>query len=364
MGGIDTMQLIYLVVLGTMVIGWFILQSRESLNRSLQHAAVWGMIFVGGAAAVGLWQDISRDARHPQMVLTGGDRIVVPKSRDSHYYLTLDINDTPIRFVVDTGATDLVLTQADARRAGVDPDSLKFHGTANTANGEVRTAFVTLDTVTLGAVTDTDVAAVVNAGEMRQSLLGMGYLQRWGRIEITGRRVDPHPVSRSQMLRGGCAGGPWLLPCRCRLRLRFPPFSPKRPDSSDQYCAAAPASFSSFHWSRARFSARSSSPSKSTQTRSSAATSCAVTSAPCTEMTQAGAFAAAAAVVSSTGCAASCGPPAMPCGRNPSSGPSHRARSNASSPAASVPRTATRQPWASDRSSSIRRVSTRGRRVR
>ncbi|GLT09892.1 TIGR02281 family clan AA aspartic protease [Sulfitobacter sp. PR48] len=186
MGGIDTMQLIYLVVLGTMVIGWFILQSRESLNRSLQHAAVWGMIFVGGAAAVGLWQDISRDARHPQMVLTGGDRIVVPKSRDSHYYLTLDINDTPIRFVVDTGATDLVLTQADARRAGVDPDSLKFHGTANTANGEVRTAFVTLDTVTLGAVTDTDVAAVVNAGEMRQSLLGMGYLQRWGRIEITG----------------------------------------------------------------------------------------------------------------------------------------------------------------------------------
>ncbi|OAN75390.1 aspartyl protease [Sulfitobacter sp. EhC04] len=186
MGDIDTMQLIYLIVLGAMVAGWFFLQSRESLNRSLQYAAVWGMIFVGGAAAVGLWQDISRDARRPQMVLTGGDRIVVPKSRDSHYYLTLDINDTPIRFVVDTGATDLVLTQADARSAGIDPDSLNFHGSANTANGTVRTAFVRLDTVTLGDVTDTNVAAVVNAGEMQQSLLGMGYLQRWGRIEITG----------------------------------------------------------------------------------------------------------------------------------------------------------------------------------
>lgn len=186
MGDIDTMQLIYLIVLGAMVAGWFFLQSRESLNRSLQYAAVWGMIFVGGAAAVGLWQDISRDARRPQMVLTGGDRIVVPKSRDSHYYLTLDINDTPVRFVVDTGATDLVLTQADARSAGIDPDSLNFHGSANTANGTVRTAFVRLDTVTLGDVTDTNVAAVVNAGEMQQSLLGMGYLQRWGRIEITG----------------------------------------------------------------------------------------------------------------------------------------------------------------------------------
>ena len=42
-----------------------------------------------------------------------------------------------------------------------------------------------LDEVELGGVRDTDVPAVVNEGEMRQSLLGMGYLQRWGRIEIT-----------------------------------------------------------------------------------------------------------------------------------------------------------------------------------
>jgi aspartyl protease family protein len=182
----DTMQLIYLIVLGTMVAGWFFLQSRGNLNRSLQYGAVWGMIFVGGAAAVGVWQDISRDAQRPQMVLSGSNQIVVPKARDSHYYLTLDINEAPIRFVVDTGATDMVLTQADARRAGIDPASLNYLGTANTANGEVRTAFVRLNTVTLGPVTDSNVPAVVNQGQMQQSLLGMGYLQRWGRIEITG----------------------------------------------------------------------------------------------------------------------------------------------------------------------------------
>ena len=49
----------------------------------------------------------------------------------------------------------------------------------------MRTAFVRLDTVTLGNVTDRNVPAVVSEGEMNQSLLGMGYLQRWGRIEIT-----------------------------------------------------------------------------------------------------------------------------------------------------------------------------------
>tara|TARA_R110002110_G_scaffold108443_4_gene270812 strand:+ start:403 stop:984 length:582 start_codon:yes stop_codon:yes gene_type:complete len=186
MGEAETMRLIYLIVLGAVLVGWFFLQSRQNLNRNLQYAAVWGMIFVGGAAAVGLWQDISRDAQRPQMVLSDGDQIIVPKARDSHYYLTLEVNDAPVRFVVDTGATDMVLTQADARRAGIDPDSLTYLGTANTANGQVRTAYVRLDRVALAHVTDTDVGAVVNAGDMQQSLLGMGYLQRWGRIEISG----------------------------------------------------------------------------------------------------------------------------------------------------------------------------------
>lgn len=184
MAEIETGQLIYLIVLLVMVAGWFFMQTRQGLNRTLQHAAVWAMIFVGGAAAVGLWQDISRQAGRPQFTQSGTGQIVVPRGRDGHYYLTIGINDAPVRFVVDTGASEMVLTQADAARAGLDPDALTYLGRANTANGEVRTAFVRLDTVTLGNTTDHNVGAVVNQGEMRQSLLGMGYLERWGRIEI------------------------------------------------------------------------------------------------------------------------------------------------------------------------------------
>ncbi|WP_370401613.1 retropepsin-like aspartic protease family protein [Sulfitobacter sp. JB4-11] len=187
MDEIETGRLIYLIALLAMVVGWFWVQARgDGWNKTLQHAAVWGMIFVGGAAAVGLWQDISRDTGSPQMVMADGDQIVVPRARDGHYYLTLEINDTPIRFVVDTGATDMVLTQADATRVGLDPESLNYLGRANTANGEVRTAFVRLDEVVLGGVQDQNVPAVVNEGQMAGSLLGMGYLQRWGRIEIAG----------------------------------------------------------------------------------------------------------------------------------------------------------------------------------
>jgi aspartyl protease family protein len=103
---------------------------------------------------------------------------------DGHYYISAEVNGASIRFVVDTGATDLVLSQEDAVRAGLDLDALQYSGRANTANGVVRTAFVELDTVRLGTAQDRNVRAVVNEGEMDGSLLGMGYLQKWGRIEI------------------------------------------------------------------------------------------------------------------------------------------------------------------------------------
>ena len=186
MADIETGRLVYLVALLALVGGWFFMQTREGLNKTLQHAAVWGLIFFGGAVAVGLWQDIQRDSRPGLVSLSQSGQIILPRARDGHYYLTAEINDAAVRFVVDTGATDIVLTAEDAQRAGLDSAALSYLGRANTANGEVRTAFVRLDKVQLGDHTDRDVGAVVNEGDMRQSLLGMGYLQRWGRIEITG----------------------------------------------------------------------------------------------------------------------------------------------------------------------------------
>lgn len=185
MANIETGQLIYLLLLLLMVAGWFFMQNRQTMNKTLQQLAVWGMIFVGVAAGYGLWGDINRSSAMPQQSYEAGlGSVTIPRARDGHYYLTAQINDTPVRFVVDTGATDMVLTQADARAVGLDPDALNYLGRAGTANGEVRTAFVRLDEVRLGEVRDVNVPAVVNQGEMSQSLLGMGYLQRWGRIEI------------------------------------------------------------------------------------------------------------------------------------------------------------------------------------
>jgi aspartyl protease family protein len=186
MTGDDTASLIYLVLLGCAVGGWFIVQNRDGMAKMLQQAMIWGFLFLGVITAYGLWTDVQRQTTGGQMLQLGNGQISVPRQPDGHYYLTLALNGENIRFVVDTGATNMVLTRADAARAGLDVDALNFIGTANTANGTVRTAPIRLNTVRLGDITDTNVFASVNGGDMDGSLLGMGYLERWGRIEISG----------------------------------------------------------------------------------------------------------------------------------------------------------------------------------
>jgi aspartyl protease family protein len=173
----------YLSLLGAALVGSYIAANKNNLGRVAQQATIWGLIFVGVIAAVGLWGDISRDVTNRQ-IMVNASTVEVPRSRDGHYYLTLKINGAPVDFVVDTGATQVVLSQDDARRIGIEPDALVYLGTANTANGTVRTASVSLDTVTLGEITDLGVRATVNGGQMDGSLLGMSYLGLYSRIAI------------------------------------------------------------------------------------------------------------------------------------------------------------------------------------
>ena len=181
-------RLIYLVLLGAVVGGYFFVESRQRLGKLAQQGAVWGLIFVGMMAGYGLWSDIRSTAPRQQVIAEEG-RIEVPRGPDGHYHLTLQINDTPVQFVVDTGATNLVLTQKDAARVGIDAGDLAFVGQAQTANGTVRTAPVRLDSVELGPFRDTRVRAWVNGGEMDGSLLGMDYLQRFSSVEFSGGRL-------------------------------------------------------------------------------------------------------------------------------------------------------------------------------
>lgn len=182
-------QLIYLVLLGSVIAGWFFVDNRKNLGKTAQQAAVWGLIFVGAIAAIGLWSDIRDNVAPSQSYIDGMATVEVPRAPDGHYYLDLDVDGTTVRFVIDTGASDVVLSKADAARIGLDVENLFYGDIANTANGEVHTARVRLKNVRLGEIVDLSIGASVNAGDMVTSLLGMTYLQRYSKIELGGGKM-------------------------------------------------------------------------------------------------------------------------------------------------------------------------------
>jgi aspartyl protease family protein len=189
MNGDQIGSLIYLLLLATVIGGWFLVAHRRQLGRVAQHAAIWVFIFLGAIVAVGLWSDVRDTVAPRQALMQDGAQVVVPMARDGHFYLVLDLNGVPVRFVVDTGATDIVLSAADAARVGIQPENLVFSGRALTANGMVETAPVRIDRVALGGVVDEGVRAVVNRGDLEESLLGMSYLRRFDRLEISGGQM-------------------------------------------------------------------------------------------------------------------------------------------------------------------------------
>jgi aspartyl protease family protein len=186
---IDTAHLIYLVVLGCAVMLWFFAANRNTLSKTVQQAALWGLIFIGVIAAIGLWDDIRNTVAPMQTISRNGGQIELPRATDGHYYLDAEVNGKPVRFVVDTGASDIVLSRADAIRVGLHPDGLNFVGRANTANGMVRTAPVRLDSLSVGGVEDRGLRAVVNDGALDTSLLGMRYLQRFSSMQIADGKL-------------------------------------------------------------------------------------------------------------------------------------------------------------------------------
>jgi aspartyl protease family protein len=177
-------RLIYLSVLVAVILGSVLISRKGEFRKLARQAGVWLLIFVALVAAAAGWQDIRQTGPLSLVQIEEEGKIIIPKQRDGHFHLKLDVNGTPINFLVDTGASEIVLNQQDAQSLGFDADTLEYWAYANTANGKVRLAPVRLGYIMLGGYKDKNVKATVNEGDMRTSLLGMSYLKRFSAIEI------------------------------------------------------------------------------------------------------------------------------------------------------------------------------------
>lgn len=114
----------------------------------------------------------------PHRGSTGQGTVSFQARAGGGFVVDAEVNGTSVRFLVDTGATDVVLSPADARRLGFDLSKLSFDKRYRTANGIVLGAPVRLKRVAVGPVSVEDVRASVNGADLSHSLLGMSFLER------------------------------------------------------------------------------------------------------------------------------------------------------------------------------------------
>lgn len=122
--------------------------------------------------------DSSAQADTPVNALTASAHSTdVMRARDGHFRAHAQVNGHSVTMMVDTGASIVLLTDADARAAGIDPSQLSFTMPVLTANGRGYIAGVTLDRVVIGDIRLDNVRAAVAApGQLHASLLGMSFL--------------------------------------------------------------------------------------------------------------------------------------------------------------------------------------------
>ena len=192
----DFGRLVTLSAIATMMAAG-VLAGRRQLGESLRQAGMWLVIILvlvtgylyrfdlqdfGNRLTAGLipGRAIVTTSASGQQIL------VVHKGVSGHFEADVSIDGTPLRMMVDTGASSIVLTYDDAMRLGINADNLVFSIEVSTANGRAMAAPVTLRQVAIGPIMRGTIRGMVTQpGQLDQSLLGMSFLETLGSIEIT-----------------------------------------------------------------------------------------------------------------------------------------------------------------------------------
>jgi aspartyl protease family protein len=198
LGQMDTAQAVVLIIL-LIVFAGGLFGRRRRLSELLGGVAVWAGLFFVAIAGYAYRDDLAGVASRVFGELVPGAAVVdevrgtatFRSGIDGHFQISTEINGSSIRAIFDTGASAVVLTAADARRAGIDTSALDYSVPVSTANGIGRASVVTLDTVAVGSIVRHNVRAfVAERGALDTSLLGMSFLGTLTSYTVTANSLE------------------------------------------------------------------------------------------------------------------------------------------------------------------------------
>ena len=191
-------QLIPLVILAVVfAAGAF--SRRQKFSTIVANVAVWFGILAVSLVGYTYREDIKGVAARVFGELSPTSAIVDSRNgtasfrrgMDGHFTVAATVNGSAMPLLFDTGASAMVLSYADARKAGIDVAALNFSTPVTTANGTGRAAVVTLDKVEVGGIVRSRVQAfVADRGALDGSLLGMTFLETLSKYSVSGDRLE------------------------------------------------------------------------------------------------------------------------------------------------------------------------------
>ena len=139
------------------------------------------LVTIAGGAALGVFWPLSKEA--PSDAASTAHEVTLERNSDKHFYANATVNGKPVRFLVDTGASEIALTEADAKRAGIAIDPSKYELVGQGASGIVRGQYIEIQKIEVGGISDETTKAVVVQGA-NISLLGQPFLENVDEIVI------------------------------------------------------------------------------------------------------------------------------------------------------------------------------------
>ncbi|HSM95319.1 MAG TPA: TIGR02281 family clan AA aspartic protease [Rhizomicrobium sp.] len=189
----------YYAMWGALLASGLVVSRQVSVGHTLRNIALWLGIFAILAIAYMLkdpfqqtWLRLQSQLISGSAIETAPREVTINADENGDFYVWGSVNGATVRFAVDTGASDIVLSPADARRAGIDIAGLTYGGEYETANGTGHGAFVTLEKFSVGPISFVEVPASVNATAMDSSLLGMAFLKRLKSFEFSKDKLVLH----------------------------------------------------------------------------------------------------------------------------------------------------------------------------
>lgn len=169
---------------------------RQRFSHALESALIWivvvTLLLLGYTYRFEL-RDVGERVLAeliPGRAASKGRTVEIARGGGGSFSVGTQVNGARIAMVLDTGASAVVLTQEAARAAGLPLEVLNYSVNVDTANGRTRAAPVTLDRVSIGGITERSVPALIaQPGQLRNSLLGMSFLNRLESWEVRGDKL-------------------------------------------------------------------------------------------------------------------------------------------------------------------------------